>query len=440
MSYSSEIPRKQTVQISTRLVYLVTSDSELASSLNHQIGHFGYKIHPLADPGSLERAVNEQPPQAVLVDLPSLEPAISGQGLVPAFQKLKQNAIPLIFLSDRGDQSTRLAAVRLGGTAFFTKPVNIIALVDKLEGQDALQESEPSRVLIVEDQEQAVNDYRMALVTAGMQARVVRDSAQVLDGLMDFHPDLILMSLYMLTVNGTELVMMIRQIDEFTSIPILFLSSEEDIRGHIGILDLDRDDFLTTPIQATNLVSRVRSRLERLKRQRSSIMRDSLTGLLNHTSFREVLGQEVNRCRRQRTTITLAMLDIDQFKLVNDTFGHAAGDSILKALSRLLRQRLRKSDIVGRYSSDEFVALFLDADPEQAYRVINEMRAYFQEMEFRPVPEQALSVTFSAGIASFPAFSTAKALSDAAEEALYMAKRAGRNQIIIASPDRTYLK
>jgi diguanylate cyclase (GGDEF)-like protein len=178
----------------------------------------------------------------------------------------------------------------------------------------------------------------------------------------------------------------------------------------------------------------VRSRLERSKTLRSYMVRDSLTNLLNHTAFRNVLSQEVNRCRRQNMAMALAMLDIDHFKMVNDTYGHAAGDSALKGLSRLLQQRLRKSDIAGRYGGDEFVALLLDCEAEQALKIMDEIRSHFSAIEFYPNEARSLSLTFSCGISTFPKYQSAQSLSDSADQALYIAKTGQRNRVIIAQP------
>jgi diguanylate cyclase (GGDEF)-like protein len=165
---------------------------------------------------------------------------------------------------------------------------------------------------------------------------------------------------------------------------------------------------------------------------RSYMLRDSLTGLFNHTTFRGMLANEVNRGHRQNSKLSLAMLDLDNFKIINDTYGHAVGDSILKSLSRMLRQRLRNTDIIGRYGGEEFVALLLDCESTEAYKVFEEIRRNFAEVEHHPTSEGAVYVTFSCGIATFPEFGTAKQLSDAADNAMYSAKKAGRNRIVIA--------
>lgn len=421
------------VQSKDRLVYMVTRDQLFVVFISQQIEHFGYFVQHVRDFKSLANAIADHISVAVLVDIPSLERGLPGTDVFQEIVEFQQTSIPLIFFSDVDSQEVRLRAIRSGGTAFFTKPVNIISLIDKLDALNKDLSTDPYRVLIIEDQQSVASYYQMVLNMSGMNAQIATDPDVVIQHVYEFHPDLILIDLHMPGVSGAELARVIRQIDEFVSIPIVFLSNEEDFAKRMEALDLGGDDFLTKPIRATHLVAVVRSRLERLKTLRTYMVRDGLTSLLNHTTFRNILAQEVNRARRQNAKLALAMMDIDYFKTVNDTYGHAAGDSVLKSLSRLLMQRLRGSDIIGRYGGEEFVALLLDAEAEQAYRIMDEIRQHFSEMEFYPNKSSSLSVTFSCGIATFPEFSNEKLVSDAADQALYAAKGKGRNQIVIAS-------
>ena len=141
----------------------------------------------------------------------------------------------------------------------------------------------------------------MVLKMSGMDAQIVPNLGNVLEQMREFHPDLILMNTFLSEINAADLARVIRQIDDFVSIPIIFLSSEDDFGKRIEALDLGGDDFLVKPIKASHLMAVVRSRLERSKTLRSYMVRDSLTNLLNHTAFRSVLTQEVNRCKRQKT-------------------------------------------------------------------------------------------------------------------------------------------
>lgn len=425
----------QPVQPPERLVYLVTSDFHFAAHVSQQIIHFGYNVQHIRDYKSLPNVIADQNSVAVMLDISSNDAEPIQQEIFEEISALQNSYANFIFTSDHDDQIVRLRSIRAGGAAFFTKPINIVTLLDRLDAFNKSNASpQPSRVLIIEDQQAVASYYQMVLRMSGLDAQFVVNPANVLEQMHDFHPDLILMSTFLTEINAADLARVIRQIDEFVSIPIIFLSSEDDFGKRIEALDLGGDDFLVKPIKASHLMAVVLSRLERSKTLRSYMVRDSLTNLLNHTAFRSALSQEVIRCKRQNAGMALAMMDIDHFKLVNDTYGHAAGDSALKGLSRLLQQRLRRSDIVGRYGGDEFVALLVDCQAEQALKIMDEIRVHFSEIEFNLSEARSVSLTFSCGISTYPEFISAESLSDSADQALYLAKAGQRNRVIVALP------
>ncbi len=418
-----------------RLVYMVTNDANFALHISQQIIHFGYIVTHVRDIKSLPSNITGQHSVAIIIDSDSEDLAGGSPELFAGIHDLSNNHSQIIFTSNQDSQTVRLKSIRAGGAAFFTKPINILNLIDKL---DSLNQSslppQPSKVLIIDDQNPVARYYQMVLKMSGMDAQIANTPVNVLEQMRDYHPDLLLMNTFLSGTHVADLARVIRQIDDFVSIPIIFLSNDDDFGKRIESLDLGGDDFLVKPIKASYLVAVVRSRLERSKTLRAYMVRDSLTNLLNHTAFRNVLGQEVSRCKRQSMKLALAMLDIDHFKMVNDTFGHAAGDSALIGLSRLLQQRLRKSDIVGRYGGDEFVALLVDCEAEQALKIMDEIRVHFAEIEFYPNAAKSLSLTFSCGISTFPKNQSVESLSDAADQALYIAKAGQRNRVIISSP------
>ncbi len=161
------------------------------------------------------------------------------------------------------------------------------------------------------------------------------------------------------------------------------------------------------------------------------MVRDSLTGLLKHTILKERLDVELARAQRQSAQLTFAMIDIDHFKSVNDTHGHATGDRVIKSLARLLQQRLRKSDVIGRYGGEEFALILPDTNGAAALKVLDELRTGFSAHP--PAVERGrVHVSFSCGIAEYPRYATASSLIDAADRALYEAKHAGRNLVLLA--------
>lgn len=419
---------------SDRLVYLVSEDSSFASHLSQQILHFGYLIQHVRDIKSLPNVIADQKSVAVTIDIPSGQKQPSDQDIFVEIGELKHTYSNLIFTSDRDDQVVRLKSIQAGGAAFFNKPINIVSLIDKLDSLNkSTKIASPSKVLIIEDQLAVASYYQMVLKMSGFEVEIASSPDTVLEQMRDFHPELILMNTFLSELNASDLARVIRQIDEYVSIPIIFLSNDDDFGKRIEALDLGGDEYLVKPIKASHLIAVVRSRLDRAKTLRSYMVRDSLTNLLNHTAFRNVLSQEVNRCKRQNAPLALAMLDIDHFKRVNDTYGHAAGDSAIKGLARLLQQRLRKSDIIGRYGGDEFVALLIDCEAEQALQIMDEIRIHFSEIEFNPNKDHSLSLTFSCGISTFPKYQSAESLSDAADQALYIAKAGQRNRVVVTS-------
>ncbi len=425
----------QSAQPSDRLVYLVTNDFDFASHISQQIVHFGYFVQHVRDIKSLPNIIADQNSVAILLDIPANDDQPHEKDIFIEISALQHTYNNFIFTSDHDDQTVRLKSIRAGGAAFFTKPINIVSLIDKLDSLNRNSSMpQPSKVLIIEDQHTIASYYQMVLKMSGLDAQIIANPGNILEQMREFHPDLILMNTFLSDINTADLARVIRQIDDFVSIPIIFLSNEDDFGKRIEALDLGGDDFLVKPIKASHMMAVVRSRLERSKTLRSYMVRDSLTNLLNHTAFRNVLSQEVNRCKRQNAALALAMMDIDNFKMVNDTYGHAAGDSALKGLSRLLQQRLRKSDIVGRYGGDEFVALLIDCEADQATKIMNEIRIHFSEIEFYPNEARSLSLTFSCGISTFPKYQSAESLSDSADQALYIAKAGHRNRVVISTP------
>ncbi|RLD30401.1 MAG: response regulator receiver protein, partial [Bacteroidetes bacterium] len=190
------------------------------------------------------------------------------------------------------------------------------------------------------------------------------------------------------------------------------------------------DDFLTKPIRPDKLIIRINAKSERSRNLRFLMERDSLTGLLNHANLKERISIEMMRVKRSGGNLCYAMIDADHFKNVNDTHGHLAGDHVLKSLSRMLQDRLRRTDIIGRYGGEEFGVILINTDADNAFRVMEEVRKNFALVKHKS-DEDEFYVTFSCGIASFSECETPSELNDTADKAMYEAKTSGRNRTIV---------
>jgi diguanylate cyclase (GGDEF)-like protein len=340
--------------------------------------------------------------------------------------------VPVIYISARDDAKARLSAVRGCGRAYLTKPVDVSLLVEWLDTLTERSLEAPYKVLLVDDNGNLCHHHALFLEQAGLITRICNKAIDMLDILRDFNPDVVLLDMYMPEYQGQELAMMIRQLDNYSSLPIVYLSTENMERVQLEAMLQGGDDFLTKPINPEILIRVINYRAMRYRQIRSLMTRDSLTRLLNHRHIKETLAYEINRAKREENACSLLMIDIDFFKQVNDTHGHSTGDQVLKTISRFLRQRLRTTDIIGRYGGEEFACVLPNTTTESAYLVATDLCRNFASIEHHG-PESSFHLTFSCGIASYPDYVTAEELSEAADQALYSAKRNGRNRVEVAA-------
>lgn len=318
-------------------ILLVEKDAVEAEKLKTQLTPFGYAISCCEDPADIGAALDGTTSVAMLVRVSSSKGTPPEIDEIARLHSEGRELPPVIFLSDEVDFETRLAALKAGAKAYFARPVGALDLVDTLDLLAEQRDEDPFRVLIVEDDELSLKYFEAALGQAGIDVLAVTDPTKALEALSDFRPELILLDLYMPQVPGKELVAVIRQEAAFLSIPIVFISAEDDKAKQLEVMRIGADDFLTKPIGAEHLVSAVTIRAQRFRQLRSLMLRDSLTGLLNHTTSKEQLGIELSRMRRLKQNLAFALIDLDHFKSVNDTYGHQTGDQVLKTLSSLLK-------------------------------------------------------------------------------------------------------
>lgn len=419
---------------SDRQVFLLEPDQEEAENLMLQLNSFGYRVEIFTNLANLKKTILYSPPAAIIMDILFVSSDNKPDDRIAAIhQELPWN-VPILFMSLRDDLNARLTAVRAKGDAYFAKPINIWQLVDKLDRLVSHHRSDPYHILIVEDDSALADYYKLILQDAGMKTMVVTNPTEVMEPLIQFQPDLILMDVYMPDCTGLELAVVIRQQETFVGVPITYLSCETDLEKQMVAMSLGGDDFLTKPIQPDHLVAAVTSRVQRSRTLRSLMVRDSLTGLLNHTNIKEQLQLEIARSDRQNAPLSFAMLDIDNFKQINDVYGHLAGDRVIKNLARLLRQCLRQTDILGRYGGEEFAVILINTDVNNAFKIIEKIRRKFSQVH-QQLGSSEIFVTFSCGIASFPDYTDANHLNDAADQALYQAKHQGKNCTVFARRD-----
>jgi diguanylate cyclase (GGDEF)-like protein len=407
-------------------IYLLENDPEAGQEMCLTLGNFGYEVLLFPEASLLHTAVSGQLPDALVVSQHDGELEEVG-----ALQQSLETPLPLLVIGHRADFDSQLAAVRAGAKGYFTRPLDVTRLENTLENCLNLQLSDPYRVLIIDDDADLAARYSLVLRNSQMQVQALSDSSQLFEAMRSFNPELVLLDMSMPDVTGLELAQMIRLNDEWLRVPIIYLSAETDINRQMDALIKAGDDFITKPISDNALTAAVFSHVQRARSLTLVLSRDSLTGLLKHADIKEQVALEVERSLRSGNPASVVMLDLDHFKQVNDQYGHAAGDNVIRSLANLMRQRLRRIDSLGRYGGEEFVAVLPDCTAEQARLIFDEIRQRFSALRFH-AGSRPFSVSLSAGISETDSRSTPSELLERADQALYFAKHEGRNQVRIA--------
>lgn len=413
-------------------LYLALQDNPRAQQLAAQLEYYDIPVRLVSGVDAFTALLAERYPMALVVDV-DFGGDNSGLLLAEQMQDGLDNPVPVIFISrQRTDLPLRLAAVRQGGEAFLTGEPDATAILEAVDKLGQNGPATPYRVLLVDDSRAQAMLTERTLNAALFVTRVVNNPTHALQELEDFTPDLIMLDMYMPQCSGPELARMIRQCERFDSTPIIYLSGEDDVDKQLQAMRQGADDFLTKPVLPARLIATIRNRVQRARSLEARMVRDGLTGLYNHSHILHLLADTARQCQHQLRPMSLVMIDIDHFKQVNDSYGHPVGDRVIKSLALLLRQRLRKTDLCGRYGGEEFLLVLPGTDREQAEQVANELRQRFQQMLFQ-AGSQSFSCSLSGGVACLLPGTpeTVSQLVKRADEALYRAKQQGRNQVVV---------
>lgn len=286
-------------------------------------------------------------------------------------------------------------------------------------------------VLVVDDDPDKLNLLQFALTQAGYDVRTARDGEEGLAAVASFQPDLVVSDIMMPRMNGYDLARRIRENPQTRFIPIILQTAAgarvEDARlgSEVGALG-----YITDPTDLELLLARARTLLDfkaYLDTCEEQASTDHLTGLANRRRFERQLDKEVERTSRHGRPFCLVMLDLDDFKQVNDTFGHEAGDEALKSLARVLQQGTRGIDLAARVGGEEFAVILTETNLETAIEVAERLRVAIKALEIPPVGQIAASF----GVAECPSHAqSSRELLASADAALYEAKRQGRDRVV----------
>lgn len=301
-----------------------------------------------------------------------------------------------------------------------------------------------ARVLLVEDSPVSLRVYSQQLGKRGYVVSTAASAAEAKGLLGATVPDIVLLDIFMPDVSGFELLSDLRQDPRTARVPVILISALSEADHVVEGLELGANDYVTKPIVLPVLIARMQALLRasdlvrRLEVQTELLAKlaayDELTGAYNRRSMFHHLEAELGRSQRYGRCLSVLMLDVDHFKRVNDEHGHRAGDQVLAWFAQLLAGQLRSMDFVCRYGGEEFCVLLPETPAAGALIVAERLRAAVERSPFTNA-ELSLSVTASIGVATWDP-TAARDVPDLllrADNALLEAKRAGRNQVRVAT-------
>lgn len=302
---------------------------------------------------------------------------------------------------------------------------------DELVSTIQVSAHQGSRILIVDDDVALRSFLVKSLQSDGYEVDGVHSIDNAKEKLYQNKYDLITLDLRMHPQSGYDLFYFLKEDPTLKWIPLIVLSAENDLQDKVRCLQLGADDYVTKPFQYEELAARIFSLLRRTMIFSQLAFRDPLTGIFNRRYFDNQMQLELKRIERFPAPISIAFIDIDRFKLVNDTYGHSIGDLVLQAMAHTLQENVRSTDLVARFGGEEFVIIFPNTTARQAADLI---QGILNKIRRSPITEhegQAYNITFSAGIAQWQPCSDVQKWIKSADDTMYKAKEQGRNRCLV---------
>ena len=382
-------------------------------------------------PGSVPGSLPSPPalPGAPL-DLLLLDTALPEADLARVLTAIKQApaAPPIIFISTEDSLDARLKAARAGGTAFYRLPLDFARFGETVRELLRLPDEQPYRALLIDDDPAILAIFRHHLTAAGFEVYASADPRRGYDEAGAFAPDVVFLDISMPAINGLELLTVFRQHEGFTGTQVVLVSGDASLPAQLDAMSHGAQNYLTKPVRPQDLVQSALNNAVRARSIRNLLSRDALTGLLNHARIYDLAGHEFARHQRSGAEFSVAVMDLDHFKKINDQHGHPAGDAALKYFAGQLLGAVRRTDFAGRMGGDEFMLLLPDTGHHAAQMLLEKLRAVPMQITFNNV---TIPLSFSCGVAGSHGRSSPAAIISAADAALYEVKRSGRARVAL---------
>jgi diguanylate cyclase (GGDEF)-like protein len=298
-------------------------------------------------------------------------------------------------------------------------------------------------ILIVDDETTIRKQIREYLATFGLRSDTAANAEEALVMLKDKQYDVVITDIKMPGMDGLALTDIIKKNHDAD---VIVITGYDKNYSYEDAVKLGASDFVFKPVRLEELLLRLRRvfKERRMAKERTRILEklqklavtDGLTKLYNARQFYYTIELEMNRSNRYNHPLGLLMLDIDDFKLYNDTYGHLDGDKVLVAIGRAITSILRTMDSAYRYGGEEFTVLLPETNIAEAATVAQRIRTEIESLQFFPEPGEPVSITISVGVTQYKSEEDAASFVQRADKAMYISKNHGKNRVTALLPDQ----
>lgn len=414
--------------------------------------------------------ISREHPDIILLDV--MMPGMDGFEVCRRIKADPSTAhIPVVMVTALDQPSDRVAGLEAGADDFLTKPVQDLALfarvrslvrlkvmMDELRNREATganlgwenEEDAPVEVdppvdgsiLIVDEQERVMERIARALDDVG-ELTFIAGGDDAAERAREKNFDLIIVSLTMRNTDGLRVCSKLRSFEQTRHVPILVMVDDGNTKLLVRALEMGVNDYVVRPVDRMEFLARVKTQLKR-KRYADRLWEnfhlsmqlattDAVTGLYNRHYLTSHMETRLEAAQRSGKPLSVMMMDIDHFKQVNDTYGHAAGDLVLKEFANRIGKNIRGVDLAARYGGEEFVVMMPETPTDWAYMIADRLRQEVSDNPFEVgLKSGPITISVSIGVATSREGISPSVLLEEADKALYEAKESGRNKVIIA--------
>lgn len=411
-------------------VFIVDGDADWAERLAVEAVSRGMRVGTAKDLAEAKSALAVAVPDVVLLDLCSAGRPEEGMNLLAELCS-RDPQVPVLVLTAKDAFTDRVEVARRGGSGFLPKALSPSQMLESVTQLLNRLPATAATVMAVDDDPQVLAALKSLVEARNIRLTTLDDPLRFWETFEESSPDLLVLDVDMPHLSGIELCRVVRNDARWAGEPILFLTALTDAETVHRVFAAGADDFVSKPIVGPEVLTRILNRLERSRLHRSMAEVDPLTGVANRRKSAHVLEQFLRLAERHGQPVCLGVLNPDHLRQINERYGHAAGDAVLRRLGQLLGEAFRSADIAGRWGGEEFVIGMHGLSRSDGVQRLAEVLESLRQEKFSGPGESEFRVTFSAGIAEYPEDGTdLEALYRAADETLRQAKQAGRDRVL----------